>query len=116
MNLEFIKEDMEHLKKASYININEDIAVHKKEIEMLDLFIKQIEILEDREVKTNKEFEKLMNSHQHLANEIDRLAEFIINNVKGEPKENQGAIDTAIRLLSERQYPNIKEEEHGNTR
>ena len=114
MNIEFIKADMEHLKKASYININKDIAVHEKEIEMLDLFIRQIKVLEDREVKRNEEFDKLMNSHQYLSNEIDRLAEFIINNVKGEPKENQGAIDTAIRLLSERQYPDIKEEEHGD--
>lgn len=63
----------------------------------------------EQEVK--KEFEKLIDSHQHLSNEIDRLALFIMDNVPGEPSKSQGAIDTAIRLLSERQYPNIKEVE-----
>lgn len=61
------------------------------------------------EQEVNQELDKLIDSHQHLSNEIDRLAEFIINNVKGEPSKSQGAIDTAIRLLSERQYSDIKE-------
>ena len=61
----------------------------------------------EQEVK--KEFEKLIDSHQRLSNEIDRLALFIMDNVPGEPSKSQGAIDTAIRLLSERQYPDIKE-------
>ena len=63
------------------------------------------------EQQVKKEFEKLIDSHQHLSNEIDRLALFIMDNVPGEPSKSQGAIDTAIRLLSERQYPNIKEAE-----
>lgn len=54
----------------------------------------------DAKIEMLGEVEKLMNSHQHLSNEIDRLAEFIINNVEGEPSENQGAVDTAIRLLN----------------
>ena len=63
------------------------------------------------EQQVKKEFEKLIDSHQRLSNEIDRLALFIMDNVPGEPSKSQGAIDTAIRLLSERQYPNIKEAE-----
>jgi len=32
--------------------------------------------------------------------QIDKLAKFIMENVPGEPSENEGAVDTAIRLLS----------------
>ena len=66
-------------------------------VEMLWKVEKWVNSIE-QEVK--QEFDKLMDSHQHLNNEIDRLAEFIINNVKDEPSENEGAIDTAIRLLN----------------
>lgn len=31
--------------------------------------------------------------------QIDRLATFILQNVPGEPSQNQGAVDTAIRLI-----------------
>ncbi len=33
--------------------------------------------------------------------QIDRLAQFILNEVPGEPSENEGAVDTAIRLMRE---------------
>lgn len=32
--------------------------------------------------------------------QIKRLAEFIAENVPGEPSESEGAVDTAIRLLA----------------
>lgn len=35
-----------------------------------------------------------------LAEQIRRLAQFIIDEIDGEPSQEQGAIDTAIRLLS----------------
>lgn len=31
--------------------------------------------------------------------QIDRLSTFILQNVPGEPSQNQGAVDTAIRLI-----------------
>ncbi len=34
-----------------------------------------------------------------LAEQIARLGNFILNEVPGEPSENEGAVDTAIRLL-----------------
>ena len=37
---------------------------------------------------------------ESLESQIDRLAKFIMNNVPGEPSQSQGAVDTAIRLLS----------------
>jgi hypothetical protein len=33
--------------------------------------------------------------------QIKRLADFIADNVPGEPSQSQGAVDTAIRLLSQ---------------
>ena len=35
----------------------------------------------------------------HLSGEIDRLARFIMDEIEGEPSEDEGAVDTAIRLL-----------------
>ncbi len=40
-----------------------------------------------------------------LKEQVDRLANFILNEVPGEPSENEGAVDTAIRLI--RTYLNI---------
>jgi len=48
---------------------------------------------------STQEFDKLFNEYQKLAHQIDKLATFIIEEIDGEPIENQGAIDTAIRLL-----------------
>jgi hypothetical protein len=39
-------------------------------------------------------------------NEMDRLARWIIANVPGEPSRSEGAVDVAIRLLSEH-YPPV---------
>ena len=36
-----------------------------------------------------------------LESQVDRLAKFILKEIPGEPSQNQGAIDTAIRLLKE---------------
>jgi len=36
----------------------------------------------------------------NLENQINKLSAFIIENVPGEPSQSQGAVDTAIRLLS----------------
>ena len=33
--------------------------------------------------------------------QIDKLAVFILTEVEGEPSENEGAVDTAIRLIRE---------------
>lgn len=34
--------------------------------------------------------------------QIDRLAKFIMEEVPGEPSEDQGAVDTAIRLIRDK--------------
>jgi hypothetical protein len=34
-----------------------------------------------------------------MSDQIDRLARFIMENVEGEPSQNEGAGDTAIRIL-----------------
>jgi hypothetical protein len=36
-----------------------------------------------------------------LESQVERLARFIMENIPGEPSQSEGAIDTAIRLLSE---------------
>jgi hypothetical protein len=41
---------------------------------------------------------------ESLDAQVERLAEFIMKNVPGEPSENEGAIDTAIRVLA-KHYP-----------
>ena len=38
---------------------------------------------------------------EHLQAEVWRLAEFIIDNVPGEPSQSGGVVDTAIRIMSE---------------
>jgi len=55
-----------------------------------------------------EEFDKLFMAHQSLSHQIDKLALFIMENIEGEPSQNQGAIDTTIRLL-EKQVPKIPE-------
>lgn len=37
-----------------------------------------------------------------LEDQVRRLADFIVENFPGEPSRSEGAIDTAIRLLSAR--------------
>lgn len=36
---------------------------------------------------------------RHLGEQIDRLAQFIVDEIPGEPSRSEGAVDTAIRLL-----------------
>ena len=38
----------------------------------------------------------------HLREQIDKLADFIMNEVEGEPSKNEGAVDTAIRIIREK--------------
>lgn len=38
--------------------------------------------------------------NESLESQVNRLATFIMENIPGEPSQNQGAIDTAIRLLA----------------
>lgn len=42
-------------------------------------------------------------ARDELDQQIDRLATFIMAHVPGEPSQSQGAIDTAIRLLTQRE-------------
>lgn len=41
-------------------------------------------------------------AHEALSSQVDRLARFIMEEIAGEPSQSEGAIDTAIRLLSDR--------------
>lgn len=44
-----------------------------------------------------------------LEDQVKRLAEFIAQNVPGEPSQSQGAVDTAIRILA-KHYPQQPDE------
>lgn len=39
------------------------------------------------------------------AQQIDRLAQFIVDEIPGEPSRDEGAVDTAIRLLARVKEP-----------
>jgi predicted nucleic acid-binding Zn-ribbon protein len=75
------------------------LAEVEKEMQMLDKFERWIGNIENEIKAKEEEFGKLMNSHQYLGNEIDRLSEYILINFEGEPSKNEGAVDTAVRLL-----------------
>lgn len=57
-----------------------------------------------------RELSNLNEEFQSKAGQIDKLSEFILTNIQGEPSRNEGAVDTAIRLLKERQTPDQAEE------
>lgn len=38
--------------------------------------------------------------HEPLESQVNRLAEFIMAEVPGEPSQSEGAIDTAIRIIT----------------
>jgi len=58
------------------------------------------EAIESNEMDiTVEEFDKLFMAYQSVSHKIDKLALFIMENIEGEPSQNEGAIDTAIRLL-----------------
>lgn len=40
------------------------------------------------------------NLPESLESQVERLANFIMQNIPGEPSQSQGAVDTAIRLLT----------------
>lgn len=46
--------------------------------------------------------EPYQGDYETTASQVDRLAAFITENIPGEPSQNQGAVDTAIRLMQER--------------
>ncbi len=52
---------------------------------------------------TYSEIDKLIAEKDRLSEQIDRLAQFIMRNIPGEPSQDEGAVDCAIRLLSKRQ-------------
>lgn len=75
--------------------------VNEKELSMLFEFENKLEKIDELVKAKEIEFDKLMESHQHLASEIDRLGEFIISDIDGEPSEDESAVDAAIRLLKD---------------
>lgn len=46
---------------------------------------------------------------ESLAEQVQRLAKFILDTVEGEASENEGAVDTAIRLLKIAHGPKVQE-------
>ncbi len=42
-------------------------------------------------------------AHESLDSQIDRLAKFIVEHIPGEPSQSEGAVDTAIRIMSSQQ-------------
>jgi len=49
-------------------------------------------------------YEIASQDNAYLRSEILKLSEFILDNVPGEPSRNEGAVDTAIRLIEEYLY------------
>lgn len=55
----------------------------------------------DDDLRTiSRQFIRMTERYEHLEKQIDKLATFIMENIPGEPSESEGAVDTAIRLLS----------------
>jgi hypothetical protein len=56
--------------------------------------------------------EKKMKNEESLESQVKRLADFIMAEVPGEPSRNQGAIDTAIRIIRKfiENQPEVDEE------
>lgn len=48
----------------------------------------------------------LLDALDEAESDTDRLAQFIIGNITGEPSQNQGAVDTAIRVMDALQSEN----------
>lgn len=44
--------------------------------------------------------EDLIEQIETPSKQIERLATFILQNIEGEPSKNEGAVDTAIRIMS----------------
>ncbi len=57
-----------------------------------------IEELREERDEARAEVKRLQDD-ETLGSQIDRLADFIMREVPGEPSENEGAIDTAIRVM-----------------
>jgi hypothetical protein len=58
-----------------------------------------------RQNELMQELSNLNDEFQSKAGQIDKLSEFILTSIPGEPSRNEGAVDTAIRLLQERCEP-----------
>lgn len=87
-NFEFIKGNYETKKQNSIIKFLISEAETKKEQYLYEEF--------------NKVLNELQLKYEKIEDEINKLAEFILKNIEGEPKHNESAVDCAIRLLSER--------------
>lgn len=44
---------------------------------------------------------RAIEQHEAIEAQIDRLASFIMHCIEGEPSQSQGAVDTAIRIMTE---------------
>lgn len=68
---------------------------------LLDLRLRQIENSFLRESKPREYYFEVteVKPRSESQRQIDRLAEFIMNEVPGEPSMSQGAVETAIRLI-----------------
>ena len=54
-------------------------------------------------LETNEKFNQEMAERIKIARQITTLAQFIMDEVPGEPSENQGAVETIIRVVREQQ-------------
>lgn len=55
-----------------------------------------------RENELIEELSNLYGEYQSTAAQIDKLSDFILTSIPGEPSRNEGAVDTVIRLLKEK--------------
>jgi hypothetical protein len=81
-----------------------EITNLRNELKQIDITLARRDALDSIPTRTGK-ITKAINVAGHCEGQIDRLAKYIMDNVPGEPSQNQGAVETAIRLL--RQKPKV---------
>lgn len=90
-------------------NIKYEIVLNRRERECqrrvaMAEFEKEFEMLNKFE-KWAENIEKATSKQSDASKEIEKLADFILKNIEGEPSRNESAVDTAIRLLKGEKTP-----------
>ena len=86
--IEFLIGQSEVKKRNSEIEFYKDKAVFEKEQEMLEGFLDSLK--------------KLKKECGNCRSEIQKLADFMVSEIEGEPSRDESAVDCAIRLLKTR--------------
>ena len=69
----------------------------------IDTLLKQLYDARYEANLANRGFETIEKQDADLREQVNALAEYIMQNVPGEPSQSQGAVDTAIRIMTDLQ-------------